>query len=313
MFYKHLRYNLLCICLCFCSSSFAIYASMPQASDIIGQTQTYATTWNDTVESLARKYNVGVYEMIEANPRLEHNRIKSGMVLTIPTQIILPAVEERHGIVINLAEMRLYYFNPLLQTMITEPIGIGRQGWTTPIASTQIIAKHEQPTWNVPESIRVQALTQGLMLPEQVPPGPDNPLGEYALRLGIPGYLIHGTNNPGGVGRRSSAGCIRMFPEGIGLLFSAVGVGTPVRIIDEPYKLGWQDGELFLEVHKPLQEAAENNSDNLDHLVQRIKSMAYGRPIFVNWAVVFETLKRQQGIPVKIGFDQRKVTVSIKV
>jgi L,D-transpeptidase ErfK/SrfK len=209
--------------------------------------------------------------------------------------------------------MRLYYFNPLLQAMITEPIGIGRQGWTTPIASTQIIEKRERPTWNVPESIRAHGLTQGLILPEQVPPGPNNPLGEYALRLGTPGYLIHGTNNPGGVGRRSSAGCIRMFPEGIGLLFSAVDVGTPVHIIDEPYKLGWQDDELFLEVHKPLQEATANNRDDPDLLVQRIKTMAFGRPIFVNWAVVFETLKRQQGIPVKIGFDQRNVTVPASV
>ena len=139
---------------------------------------------------------------------------------------------------------------------MTYPISIGRMDWATPLGRTRVVAKARNPSWYVPESIRAEHAAAGDPLPRIVPPGPKNPLGTRAMRLGIPGYLIHGTNRPAGVGMRVTHGCIRMFPEDIGFLFDEIAVNTPVRIINEPVKIGWDGDEIVMEVHRTLEIGA---------------------------------------------------------
>jgi L,D-transpeptidase ErfK/SrfK len=164
----------------------------------------------------------------------------------------------REGLVLNIATKRLFYFpapvagEPAI--VETYPIGIGREGWATPTGETSVVSKARDPVWFVPASIREEHAAAGDPLPAQVPPGPDNPLGTRVLGLGIPGYLIHGTNKPAGVGMRVSHGCVRLYPEDIESLFERVPLGTPVRIVNQPYLFGWQAGDLLLEAHPPLDE-----------------------------------------------------------
>jgi L,D-transpeptidase ErfK/SrfK len=154
---------------------------------------------------------------------------------------------ERTGIVINIAELRLYYYPEVREgetpRVESYPIGIGREGYDTPLGITETTMRLEDPAWYPPRSMREEAAERGEPPPEVVPPGPDNPLGRHAVLLDIPGYLIHGTNDPDGIGMRASRGCIRMFPEDIETVFNNVSVGTQVNIIDQPIKVGWQDGQ----------------------------------------------------------------------
>jgi L,D-transpeptidase ErfK/SrfK len=177
--------------------------------------------------------------------------------------------------VLNLAEYRMYYFpTPKadeVAIVMTYPMSIGRMDWETPLGRTTVISKVRNPSWYPPESIRAEHAADGRPLPRIVPAGPDNPLGEYAMRLGLPGYLIHGTNRPAGVGMRVTHGCIRMFPEDIGFLFGQVEVNTRVRIINEPVKMGWDNDELVVEVHRTLEfvppavaDVVENSGDQAD-------------------------------------------------
>jgi len=176
----------------------------------------------------------------------------------IPSQYILPDAP-REGIVISLAEHRLYYFpKPKAgepASVITYPISVGKMDWITPLGVTRIVDKRLKPIWYPPESVRLEHEAEGRPLPKAVPPGPDNPLGEYAMRLDIPGgaYLIHSTNRPAGVGMQVTHGCIRMYPEDIEQLYQMVAVKTPVRIVHQPYKMGWKDADLYVEVHSPLE------------------------------------------------------------
>jgi L,D-transpeptidase ErfK/SrfK len=175
----------------------------------------------------------------------------------LPTQYVVPDVP-REGLVLNIASKRLFYFPQVAegqpQVVQTYPIGIGRVGWETPLGATTVIGKAKDPAWYVPASIRREHAEAGDPLPSVVPAGPDNPLGNRVLRLGIPGYLIHGTNQPYGVGMRVSHGCVRLYPENIELLYSLVDVGMPVRIINEPFLLGRLDGNIYFESHEPLEE-----------------------------------------------------------
>ncbi|MGB5247572.1 MAG: L,D-transpeptidase family protein, partial [Woeseia sp.] len=171
---------------------------------------------------------------------------------------VLPA-GPRTGVVLNLAEYRMYYYpkpKPGERAIVmTFPISIGRMDWETPLGLTRVVAKARNPAWYPPESVRAEHEADGRPLPRIVPPGPDNPLGNFAMRLSLPGYLIHGTNRPAGVGMRVTHGCIRMFPEDIEYLFEQLSVETPVRIINEPLKVGWDGEVLVLEVHRTLSSA----------------------------------------------------------
>lgn len=223
-------------------------------SDIVGEVQVIAATYEDTFIKLARRFNVGPEELERANPDVHPWLPGEGTEIVIPSRYVLPDAP-RCGLVLNVPEYRLYYFPECgSDRVITHPIGIGREGWNTPYGSTEVTRKRHLPTWYPPASIREEHAADGDPLPEVVPPGPDNPLGEHAIYLGMPGYLIHGTNKPRGVGSRVSHGCVRMFPEDVAALFELVEPGIPVTIVNQPYKLGWGSGGLFMEAHPPLTE-----------------------------------------------------------
>lgn len=229
----------------------ALTFSINRGSDIVGQIQTATAQSGEDFHDIGQRFDVGYYELVEANPHVNPNYPGAGTAIIIPTQFILPS-GQRKGIVINLAELRLYYFHKGQNLVTTHPIGIGRRDWETPLGSGKIIEKTKDPSWRPPDRIRAWYEENDLYLPEVVYPGPKNPLGKYAMRLSIPGYLIHGTNAPRGIGIRSSSGCIRMHPEDIESLFYKVSVGDPVRIIHQPYKVGKHYNEIYVEWHQPL-------------------------------------------------------------
>lgn len=239
---------------CYWQTASALTFPLPQqGNNIVGDINTVHVEPGDSLQTLGRRYDIGFDELIRANPKLRPGRLRAWTKVIIPSAFVLPDAP-REGIVINLPEKRLYYYPPGDNVVRTYPIGVGRAGWQTPTAETKIVFTSENPVWHVPESIRESLAEQRIYLPEVVPPGPNNPLGKYALHLGITGYLIHGTNRPSSIGKRSSSGCIRLFPEDIEELYSKVSLDTPVRIVNQPYKFGWHRGELYVESHKPFHD-----------------------------------------------------------
>lgn len=224
---------------------------------VIGAPQIVFTRDSDTLSDLARTYGLGYDELIAANPGVDPWLPGGGTPILLPTQYVLPAVP-REGVVLNIASKRLFYFPAVpdgqRQVVKTYPIGIGRVGWETPLGTTSVVAKARDPHWYVPASVRREHRELGDPLPAVVPPGPENPLGSHVLKLEMPGYLIHGTNQPYGVGMRVSHGCVRLYPENIEFLYELVEIGETVRIINEPYLLGELDGVTFFEGHVPLED-----------------------------------------------------------
>ena len=270
-------------------------------SDIVGTKQIIFFKNHDTLQDIARKFDIAITELIGANPKVNPKNIKVGTKLIIPTEFILPP-GPREGIVLNLAEFRLYYFSEDQKTVTTLPVGIGRQGWITPIGETRIIRKREHPTWVPPPSIREHYENKGKILPDFIPPGPNNPLGDYAMNLAWSNYLIHGTNTPNSIGLRSSSGCIRMYPEDIKVLFSLTIVGTKVRVIHEPFKVGKKGGELYLEVHEPFKEKYYNDEELTEQqLLEKIINEYHQRfKGLIDWNYANKNLKNAIGYPIDI-------------
>ncbi|WP_454783643.1 L,D-transpeptidase family protein [Legionella sp. WA2024007413] len=238
-------------CTSFCAATTLV---LPTTGNVVGEIQYGVAEVNETIDEVGRRFDLGYYELVRANPQIDARQfLIANSRLIIPAQYILPNVP-RKGIVINLAEYRLYYFPENENVVITFPVGIGRKGWSTPLGETKIIAKVANPKWRPTERLREEAEKSGDFLPDEFPSGPYNPLGQHALRLGWPTFLIHGTNKFSGIGSRVSAGCLRMFPEDIEYLFRMVPVGTPVRVINEPVKIGKQNGEWVIQVHPLLSE-----------------------------------------------------------
>jgi L,D-transpeptidase ErfK/SrfK len=275
----------------------------PSDVDLVGALQTVTAKHEDTLLDIARRFDVGQDEMVLANPAVDRWLPGEGAETLVPTRFILPQAK-RTGIVLNVPEMRLYFFptpragnTAIVQTY---PVSIGRMDWATPLGTTAIAAKTRNPSWRPPESIRSEHAADGSPLPEFVPPGPDNPLGNYALRLTRPGYLIHGTNRPYGVGMRVTHGCVRMYPEDIEALFPDVPVGTPVQIVNQPIKLGWLANTLFIEVHPPLDEQRE--SVVLMNLAMDLVNASWEkRPFTLNGRALKQAVEEQSGIPVAIA------------
>jgi L,D-transpeptidase ErfK/SrfK len=217
--------------------------------DVIGLPSLYVTVAKDTLLDVARSYDLGYVEIRAANPGIDPWLPGAGKTLKLPTQHVRPDAPHR-GIVINLPELRLYYF-PAQGAPVSFPIGIGGEGKETPVGHTRVVAKRVHPTW-IPTKSEHE---ENPDLPAVVPPGPDNPMGDYALYLGWQGYAIHGTDRPYSIGRRDSHGCIRLYPEDIEKLFHLVAVGTPVAVVDQPAKAGWTGGMLYLEIHPKLSDA----------------------------------------------------------
>jgi L,D-transpeptidase ErfK/SrfK len=225
------------------------YLLPPPGEAVVGELRHVPTRHEETLLDVARQYHVGFRELRIANPGVDPWLPGEGTQVILPTRYVLPDAP-RKGIVVNIPEMRLYYYPEPRRgepaKVITYPISVGRRDWNTPLGVTRIVRKVKNPSWRPPKSIREEHAARGEPLPAVVPPGPDNPLGDYALRLGLPGYLIHGTNKPDGIGMQVTHGCIRMFPEDIESLYRQVGVNTPVRLVDQPFKAGWRAGELYL-------------------------------------------------------------------
>ena len=227
---------------------------LPESGDIVGEIKYTRAEIGETIDEVGRRFNIGYYEMVRANPHADPiHPLAANTSLIIPSQFILPHVR-RNGVVINLAEYRLYYFPADENVVITFPVGIGKEGWNTPLGLTKITAKVVNPGWRPTTKVLAAADEIGAPIPGYFPPGPNNPLGRHALRLGWPTFLIHGTNRVDGVGARVSAGCIRMLPDDIEYLFSIVSVGTPVRIINEPVKIGREKNSIYLQIHPLLIE-----------------------------------------------------------
>lgn len=284
-------------------SPLAEAASFPLAPDqmLVGAPGAYVTREEDTLLNVARNNDLGYGQLMAANSDVDPWLPGAGRHITLSSVYLVPE-GPRRGIVINLAEQRLYYFPPDGHTLETYPIGVGVQADLTPLGTTTVVSMDVRPTWYPPQSIREEKPE----LPEMVPPGPANPLGEYALRLGWPAYLIHGTNKPYGVGRHVSHGCIRLYPEDIERLFREVRVGTPVRVVDEEIRLAWVDGELYLAV-----APSRHQMDEIDvnqpmtpevppGLIDRVVAAAGIWVYRIDWRTVDQIGLKRSGMPLRI-------------
>lgn len=278
----------------------------------VGENITVRTKFEDTLLELAREHNVGYVALVAANPGVDPFLPGEDREILIPKRTIIPDVP-REGIVINLAEMRMYSFLEDANNPTIYPIGIGRDGLNTPLGVTKITRKAEGPSWRPTERMR----KENPDLPAVVPAGEDNPLGTHALYLGWPAYLIHGTNKPLGVGRRVSSGCIRMYPEDIVKVFGNVPVGTQVRVIKEPVKLAWIDGTLYLEAHAEdeLADSYEEFGKIKEYkvpptLFSDLEKIAGDKKDQLDWNAIRAALKRRSGMPVPILLEEGKTLLS---
>jgi L,D-transpeptidase ErfK/SrfK len=278
-----------------------------QFDEVVGSVVAIKASHEDTLLDLARQYDVGQEEILMANPSVDRWLPGEGADITLPSAYILPRTV-RTGLVLNVPEMRLYYYPPRVPgqpaVVHTFPVSVGRMDWPTPVTHTQIVEKTEDPSWRPPESIAAEQASNGNVLPDVVPPGPDNPLGRFAFRLGLPGYLIHSTNKPYGVGLRVTHGCVRMYPEDIEFLYPMVPVGTPVVIVNEPIKVGWLGDRLYVEIHPPLEEQRSRRSAK-ERLSELMKLEADKHRLVLDDAALKKALKLQNGIPTPIGRAQR--------
>ena len=298
-----------------CAAASAATYPLPQNGDsVIGEVQYAVASHEDTLLDIGRRYGVGYEEIVAANPGVDPWLPGEGAQVLIPSRYILPD-DAREGVVVSLAEHRLYYFpkpkSGQPATVETYPISIGKMDWKTPLGLTRIVDKRVRPTWYPPESVRKEHEADGRPLPRAVPPGPDNPLGEYAMRLGIPGgaYLIHGTNRPAGVGMQVTHGCIRMYPEDIAHFFQIVPVNTPVRMIDRPYKMGWRGDDLFIEVHAPLEGELTPEVRSLTNLTRLLVSATHDRPVAIDWAKAEQAFAQASGVPEAVVLHPATVQV----
>ena len=288
-------------------ASAAIYTLAGNAS-VVGKVESVLADTDDTLLDIGKNYGFGLQEIKLANPGVDIWLPGEGRKIILPSEFILPNVP-KVGIVLNIPEMRLYYFPETKRgeqrQVITYPLGIGREGWATPYMKTRIIQKKEHPSWYPPESIRKEHEENGDPLPKIVPPGPDNPMGDYALKLAGDGdYAIHGTNKAFGMGMRISHGCIRLYPEDIADLFHRVKVNTPVNIINQPYKVGERDGVIYLEVHPHLDEDHEHFSRNdITEVVKYIIQITDENHYKIDWDLVKKVVDESTGIPVAIGMN----------
>ena len=271
----------------------------PPSPDLVGRLEFHRARADDTFVDLAPALGVGYVELVAANPGVDPWLPRAGTRLVLPRVRLLPS-GLREGIVVNLGDLRLYFFEPG-QPARSWPIGIAKDGYETPIGDTEVTTKRERPTWIPGATARRDGY------PEKVEPGPDNPLGEHALYLGWPGYLIHGTNDPRGVGRHSSRGCIRLYPRHIAWLFTRVQPGTKVRVVNEPVKLGWIGGRLYLEVNPDpeqsleLDQTGKVSSNRAPEDLREMVTRAAGRHASrLDWASIERTAQRRSGVPTSI-------------
>jgi len=282
----------------------AEYYEMSIHDSVVGEMARTYSRQDQTLPDIARIHDIGFMDIKRANQKVDTWMPGEKTEVVLPKQFVLP-VAPPVGIIVNIPEMRLYYFpagqKGETRQVYSYPIGIGREGWATPYITTKIIQKKKDPAWHPPESIRAEHAREGHPLPKVVPPGPENPLGQFAMRLGLPSYLIHGTNKPYGVGLRVSSGCIRMYPEDIKALFGMVPVGTPVRIVNQPYKVGVLNGKLMLEASPYLEEDTDQFEGNMTSVVKMLVEVSKQHKYEVDWDLIRKVITERDSIPVEIG------------
>lgn len=284
------------------SAGAADYPLAFEGQQIIGSIYTIEARYEDTLVDLADAHGFGFNEMQAANPGVDAWLPGEGTRIRLPGQHILPDAP-RTGIVINLPEYRMYFYPEGGERVSTWPVGIGREGWSSPIGQTRVARKEANPSWYPPQSIRDEHAAQGEILPAVVPPGPDNPMGPFKMNLAMSGYVIHGTNKSFGIGMRVSHGCFRMNNADVTELFPQVPVGTVVTIVNQPYKLGVMDSLLYLEVHTPLDEHGfPSVVDKQTAIQQLLRERGEMVSAFrLDWKKIRDAVFAEEGIPMVIG------------
>jgi len=285
-----------------------VYTLPSRDATVVGEDQTVETVYEDTLYDLARKLSLGSEELIRVNPGVDPWIPGAGKKLVVPGRHILPP-GPHEGIVVNLPEHRLYFYPkpkrgaPL--EVITYPVSIGKMDWRTPLGLTHVIAKQKNPVWYPPESVRKEHAEAGDPLPPSVPSGPDNPLGLFAMRLaaGNGTYLIHGTNNPIAVGLAVTHGCIRMYPDDVAALFPLIPVGTAVRLINEPIKVAWVDGELLLEAHPPVDAEGQSFEPDIDQFAEMLRTAVRDTTVAIHWDYAREVLQKADGVIATVALE----------
>jgi L,D-transpeptidase ErfK/SrfK len=284
-------------------------------TDVIGRLAVVRLEKGDTLPDIARHFSLGVNAISEANPSADVWVPKAGELAVLPLSFVLPDAP-RKGIVVNLATMRLFHFKRGVNSFLvsTYPVGVGTEERPTPTGRMHVERKAIQPTWFVPASIYEDHRKKGDLLPAQVPPGPQNPLGERALYLSKHGYLIHGTNKPASIGLKATNGCLRLYPENVKMLFDETAINTPVVIVNQPYLIGQRDGVLYLEAHKPFEVSG---AAELERMLAKLRKMARKLSHTIDWNKVKEVVAEARGIPVAISeTDQeggKKVAKTVEV
>ncbi|MEQ8858619.1 MAG: L,D-transpeptidase family protein [Pseudomonadales bacterium] len=275
----------------------ALAAAYPLPADgdrVVGAPTKVRVSYDDTLASVAQEYGLGYRELVDANPGVDPWIPGEGTEVVLPTSYVLPAAP-REGVVINVAEYRLYYYPPKRNMVITYPVGLGRDEFRTPLTTTRVVTAIENPSWTPTPASREEHAAAGNPLPHVVPPGPENPLGSMAIQLELPGYFIHGTNQPFGVGQMVSHGCIRLYEPHIATLAELARRGTPVHIVNEPYKVGWRNDELLMEVHRDIYAAADTTE-----LTERISEAIKNRAAVIDWARIDALVQSPTGLPSRI-------------
>lgn len=297
---------LLTLALLYSSVAVAKIETYDANTPLVGEIYSTTVREGNTLIDIAQEFGLGLEEIEQANPTLDIWVPGEGSVVILPRQFILPRVSTRTGIFINLAEMRLYYYRA--GEVLTYPISIGRDEWRTPVASATVIQKIVNPTWYPPKSVRKEHEEWGDPLPMQVPPGEDNPLGKYAIQLNLPGYFIHGTNRPEGIGMRVTHGCIRMRPNDIANLFAKVERGSKVVIEFRPHKVAFYKGVIYFEAHRGGYHA---DSSYFADSIMQVARLAKRHKIKVDWERMVRTAKLGRGIPTPLNLNSSAKIIAI--
>jgi len=272
--------------------------SVSKGDNVIGRLAVIRLERGDTLPDIARHFSLGINAISAANPGVDVWVPEAGERIMLPLSFILPDAP-RKGIVINLAAMRLFQFKGDSKSLAvsTYPLGVGTIERPSPIGQMYVARKATRPTWHVPASIAEDHRKKGDPLPAEVPPGPQNPLGEYALYLSKPTYLIHGTNKPASIGLRATNGCIRLYPEDVKKLYENTPVKTPVNIVNQPYLLGQCNGVVYMEVHAPPEDL---DAVEFDKIYTKLRNIEKELERTLDWSKVKKVLAEARGIPVPI-------------
>ncbi len=274
--------------------------------DLVGDNAVVTTSVEDTLVDIAARYHLGYNLIRSANPGVDAWLPGEGTEVLLPLHAILPDAP-RSGIVVNVPEMRLYFYKTdprgrQQDSVAVYPVSVGRGDWHTPLIQTRLTGRVKAPDWYPPQTIRAEHAARGDFLPAKVPAGPDNPLGEYLLVLDIPSYFIHGTNKKFGIGMQVTHGCIRMYPQDIEQLVKMAPKNTSVSIINQPIKTGWQNGQLFLEVHQPLEMEGERDGLERSAIIEALVAATRDAPeTLIDWDRVDAVIAAANGVPEKVG------------